>query len=37
MAFFTVGYPLKEQQTPIRKELNEIIFNIKERDNEKDE
>jgi coenzyme F420-0:L-glutamate ligase/coenzyme F420-1:gamma-L-glutamate ligase len=37
MAFFTVGYPLKEQQTPIRKKLSEIIFNIKERDNEKDE
>jgi len=29
MAFFTVGYPLKEQKTPIRKKLSEIIFNLK--------
>ena len=37
MAFFTVGYPLKEQKTPIRKKISEIIFKIKERNMEKDE
>ena len=30
MAFITVGYPLKVPKTPKRKELNEIIYNLKE-------
>jgi coenzyme F420-0:L-glutamate ligase/coenzyme F420-1:gamma-L-glutamate ligase len=28
MAFFTVGYPIKEVEAPRRKELKEIIFNL---------
>ena len=31
MAFFTIGYPLKEQKAPIRKKISEIIFDLKER------
>lgn len=31
MAFFTVGYPLKNQKTPIRKKLSEIVFDLRER------
>jgi len=31
MAFFTVGYSLKEQKTPVRKKLSEIIFELNER------
>ncbi|MFX0043225.1 MAG: coenzyme F420-0:L-glutamate ligase [Candidatus Hodarchaeota archaeon] len=30
MAFFTVGYPLKPIKAPPRKNLNDIIFNLKE-------
>ena len=30
MAFITVGYPLKVPKTPTRKELNEIIYDLKE-------
>ena len=31
MAFFTVGYSLKEQKTPVRKKLSEIIFELNDR------
>ncbi len=30
MAFFTIGYSLKEQKTPVRKKLSEILFDLKE-------
>jgi len=31
MAFFTVGYPMKNIKAPMRKELNEIIFNLENK------
>ncbi|MFX1395099.1 MAG: coenzyme F420-0:L-glutamate ligase [Promethearchaeota archaeon] len=32
MAFITVGYPIKVPKTPSRKELNEIIYELKEKE-----